>query len=288
MLCQLQFGNAGSLDHPYYKERLHYVMDGLLATAVSNFTPTEQAIYHSIEIRLLDSTQMISPRGSIVKGRRIIEISTGFLALLENLTAVELHAEIGLGWSCNDQYFRFVFKAITDGYSPLEFCLHPEDNVETQCGCRNFSYSNMISSTFGRKMIGGAFNLALTFILLHEVAHHVFGDTRTTIAYSAAMEIAADEWALSSAWRARINFTVASPLFAYILFNDERRYSDKFPVNRFDALVSSLVTSTRSGDIFSADIMNDVADSFGAIAGRFKDSVLNNKSDLASVCGDRI
>jgi hypothetical protein len=290
VLCALwhcQADAATSLDYSSYEQRLHALIDTVLARTALSFSPAEQSIYNSIDFILLHSTQIVA-RGSMRNDKRVVEISAGFLATIENLVATDLHTEIGLGGECQDQYFSYIVESIREDFSPVELALRPEELQETQCSCSNFSFAKFVASPSGRQMMSGSFNLSLAFIILHEVAHHIFGDTRSGIDYSADMEIAADNWALAAAHRARLNLTIGAPLFAYILFNDERRYSNAFPLKRFDNIVSTLAAQTRGGDIFTQEVMNDVADSFEAIARKFREGDFLTEKAGTEPCGPRI
>ena len=86
----------------------------------------------------------------------------------------------------------------------------------------------------------------------------------------------------------KLNLTIAAPLFAYILFNDQRRYSNAFPFTRFDNIISTLAGSTRAGDIFTPKVMNDVADSFEDIARKFREGVFLTGKERTGKCGPRI
>jgi hypothetical protein len=286
-LSQCQAYGATSIDQKYYEQRFRGVIDGIVARAALGFSPAEQSLYKSIDFILLHSTQIVA-RGSMRDGKRIVEISTGFLVTIENLVATDLHAQIGLGSECGEEYFHLLVQSLGEGYSPVDVVVRPEDLYETECSCNNFSFANFMASPLGRQMVNGSFNLTLAFVILHEMAHHVFGDTRAGIDYSTEMEIAADNWALAAARRARLNLTVAAPLFAYILFNEQRRYSNNFPFRRFDNLISTLAAETRAGDIFTPKIMNDVADSFEDIARKFREGVFLTRKERIGKCDPRI
>ena len=75
---------ANSIDNEYYEERFHAVIDVIMARASLSFSPAEQSVYNSIDFILIHSAEIVA-RGSMRDGKRIVEISTGFLATIENL-----------------------------------------------------------------------------------------------------------------------------------------------------------------------------------------------------------
>ena len=276
-----------SINHAGIEAHFDLIVAFLRKNVAPNLSAAEQAIFKDITFIPLHSTELVA-RGSVRDGKRIVEVSTGFSVVLMNILASQAHTELSFGGECGYQYLRFVFESIRKGYSSLDVALHPEELYKRDCSCHDFSLVRFNASRSGARLVESMFNMGMMFVLLHEVAHHVFGDTKSEASYSHDMEIAADEWAITTGLRARLDFSMAAPLFAYVLYNEQRHYSDKFPEKRFDSALLALRKALLDSDIFPKDMTRQMAQSLDGHRQRLKENVVERRTDEPNKCEKRV
>ena len=181
------------------------------------WTAAERSLWSALRFEVLQTDDLIAQAGHSTDGTtRLVTISTGMIQVTENLAATSVHSNTLAAGPCHFDYLLQLNQSVREGWEIYEKGARPEDFYAVDCSCPRFSTYGLLLSDVGKMMTQGGVRLALFFILLHEFAHHVHGDTDQAVQDQDAIELRADAWAIRTGMRARLTFEPVVPTLAFV------------------------------------------------------------------------
>lgn len=178
-----------------------------------------------ISFSYLPTQDLVAQAYITIGGRRVIEVSFGFMAFMENLAiAYNVSGEAGRP-ECYYQYLSAVSEVTLDntqrrrrGEPLLLSPFFPYYVRSGGDGCQGLTEVDL-QDPEAHATVSGTMDAVLVHLLGHEVAHHILGhvDGRgpTDLDESRANETAADVWSVEHAFAMGVNPLPAFPLWSF-------------------------------------------------------------------------
>lgn len=236
-----ELNNAAS--HQSVEKRIAKVVDKFENRVLPSLPRATRVSFNGVSIKVVHTKAPIASAGDGLDGP-YIEISTGLVKMIEYLESTSIHSRTFFAGPCHYDYVLSIFNAILDGRN-IDGFKEPEQSYEEDCSCPRFSHADLVSNPWGNRMTNGGQELALFFVLLHELAHHVNGDIQSNQSsdYPEGMELAADEWAVKMAKRARITFESSLSTLSLVFMFDQGAHGIDVAERRYNQVVNLIASS---------------------------------------------
>lgn len=184
----------------------------------------ERTILDRIEFRYLTTQNIVAQAYISPEGTRVIEVSFGFLVIMENLAGAYALSTARNIPSCFDSYLLTTSEILERNTSNRGFGagmepvpLFPYYLAYEGAGCDGLSDTDIRNAEIART-VAGIMDSIMAVLVGHEIAHHILGhvdDGPGSVEESRANETAADIWAIQHSFRVGVLPLPAIPMWTF-------------------------------------------------------------------------
>lgn len=281
LLAQLPVWASGEQDYGLWlTDATKVVIGNVKESLYLHLTADERRIVRSIHFRLSPSRN-VNAYAYKRDGQRIVRIDTGYLAVIDQLSlAYVVEHELGHR-GCYEEFARAALRTISENTEDIRRRRSARTALESvwtrgqdrESACHGATRREFDRHPKAGRYYAGGVEGALSFMILHEIAHHVLGHVdmsrdSMTLERSRGNETKADQWAFERGIGIQVNplAGLASWVFFSALdgadLSDESRSTHPLTLRRFRRMLETVLVRGDGEDYeatFGAPLDKDVA-----------------------------